>query len=370
MKQRKKAANSTGGINMYGLIVALSVVFVSFLVATKLYNYKAPASLRNSKVVFDPPQFDFGNRQQHELIDNVFHLLNRGENPAFVVGIHTTCSCTLIEENVLGKMIPPHGAISIPVSFDTGLKEGDAAASVTIYWQVGGMDSNSPVYESQASLQGKVFPEFVIEPRTVDFGELKPGEAVTNIVAFYPGNDKNFTISDIRTTSSDFKAALINGGDKSAKYKDSLAQLAITFYAPKVSQSETLNDIVHFTSTSKLVPSGEIPVRGTVMPDIEVIPEMIVLPSSGVLGLSDITIHTHYPSRISHIVVRGLMEPFDSGGGDAFHVDPETYNTAYHWRIPNTIIASAKAIDFELEVRNESGRVEARSASVLVKRLN
>jgi len=268
---------------------------------------------------------------------------------------------------MLKEVIPPGGHLTIPVDYEVGEGTGPLSSLISIY--VAATNAIEHLYEVQAHLKGTALPEFTTEPAMIDFGSLKPGEQSSKTVTFLPQNAKNLRISDPVSRVPEFQACM---QQKKTDSSDAPSTAVITFHAPtNASRQETLSEVVRFKTSSKRVPTASIHVVGKIVPDVEIIPNMVVVPSSGLAegGQTELTVRTSELSRVMHLTrkVRNASLDIQSSNNLA---TADARSKTHHLRIPNALLTQAIGVSVELEVHGGADRIEARSVFVPIKCLS
>lgn len=252
----------------------------------------------------------------------------------------------------------------VPVEFLSGSSEGPVSSVLHAF-----LESEGKRYVAQARLQGQVMAEFTTAPRTLDFGRLKPGQKATQLVRVFRGALKDIRIAEPRVTSGPFEVSLVT--NRAAFSPGEVAEIVVTFAAPITSSSLFFDGMLSFDTSSTRVPSTRIPISVSVIPDVETTPVVIVFPPHEKPGESRITIQTVRSSRL----VRVLLITEDTQQAPQYADTTDNGNEGGRWglrhvvQINNASIIKAKRVDFELEIQNGTGRSEARSASVHIRRL-
>jgi hypothetical protein len=313
-----------------------------------------------------PPAFNFGTVLQSETIRHDFSLFNRSGKLLSVFAVRSDCACTVVHGELLGKTVRPGGILKFPVEYSVGDKKGFVSGNVSLF--VCATNATDHLYEVQAHLEGYVLPEFVVEPDSLDFGTLKPGEQSSKTVTFLPQNARNLEISDPVSTVEAFQVSL-------SRTNPTLSQppwtATITFRAPpSATRRETLSELVRFKTSSQRVPKACLYVVGRVSPDVEIIPDTIILPSSGLCpdAQTELTIRTRQPSRVTRPTTQDLSVPSITEVSNGAPM-PSAWNAIHCLRIPNTLLAQSDGVILELQVHNGADRMEARSVFVPIKRL-
>jgi hypothetical protein len=317
-------------------------------------------------VVVDPPVFDFGTVFQAQTISHSFSLFNRSDLVVCVVGIKTTCSCTAVGDEVVGKIILPGKHLAIPVDYTVGDRKGPLSSFVSIF--VIATNAIKDLYEVQAHMEGTALPEFTVEPDSVDFGSLKPGDQSSKIVTFRAGNAMNLKISDPVSNVQEFQVSM---QQNKSNLSDVPPTAVITFQAPtNATRQETISEVVQFKTSSERVPKASIYVVGRIVPDVEIIPNMIIVPSSGLSegGQVELTIRTGEPSHVLNLTRKYSNTSLDIQSSNNL-TTADAWNKIHHLRIPNALLVQALGVGVELEVHDGADRIEARSVFVPIKSL-
>lgn len=311
-----------------------------------------------SGVGFSSAEYDFGKILQNEQVIHEFCLTNIGPGEVRIQAFHTSCSCTVVlAENLIGYVIAPRSGVIFPVTFDSGTRDGHSESTIEVV-----LEGNGKKYLAQARLVGEVIGEFFVDPPAIDFGALRPGEtSATKHVVLRPREKKRIAVTSIKTHSSGVNASVVQP-----------STVAIKIHSPNTSRRETYSEILHVGTSSVRVPIARVDVRYQVVPDVEITPDVFVIPQGGVTSRKsfNVTIETRYPSKLIRTVcvssngVR-LVQPMDETVPQS-----ESWNTSHFRQIAAGKIEFQKQLDFELEVRNEAGQVEARTASVEIMSLN
>lgn len=346
--------------NLLGILLGGTIVAVLFLVSA---SFRPGRNHRNETqlVSFDPPFIELGPALQDETLTYHLHLVNRSSDAMRILGLRASCNCTFINKDLTNTTIPPHGSISVPVQYRTGSAIGPVAS--TLEALIGSKDSR---FYAQARLEGYIQPDFEFEPHSLNFGTLRPGEEATKTIRFAAGALKHLAISSPRSSQPEFTVTVRGSAAASAAQ---LPKMFITFKAPSNNCSQLLSGFVQADMSSKRVPHLVIPVSAQVIPELEITPDVIILPADAINQESRFTIRTVIPSRIVRVVAAtdlGSHEiPTFAGGTNV----PPAWGLSHVRRVSNAALAGAKQLNFELEVRKGTARVEARSVPVSIKSL-
>ena len=333
------------------------------LLALTLFTMIIFRGLRNEKlrdfqekVAIENSTFDFGTALQNKKVRHQFRLFNESSNEVIIAGLRTTCSCTLTESNLIGSKIAPKSSIFIPAIYDTGNRDGEVSSSIMVL-----VSSKGSRYELEATMHGNIFSDFTIDPSFVDFGVVKPGEIVKRTISFRPKALKSVTIQKPIATNVSFTVSLSS--------ETNFAQVIIEFHAPTIPREQTLSDLLQFPTSSERVPVAKVYVRGKVVPDIEITPDLIIIVPSKAPENLEFSLRTLHPSHLVNITAKA---PNNSNRLE-FATDDTTnaFLLEHSVRLSNIsrTIGSVREIEFELEVQNGTNEVETQFVSVPIKSL-
>jgi hypothetical protein len=301
---------------------------------------------------FDPPSFDFGTILQQETIHHTFKLVNRGTADLRLVGMQADCSCTFLSTNMLGMVIRPNTQLEMPVTLGSESRSGSVVSRITVV-----LRDNTTNYIVQGTLEGIIAPDFVFEPRNVNFGTLYPGDTARRSVLFQPVAVSEFALMKTQVSHGPF---FISVEDKGVSF---------TLNAANVARRESYSYQFRVHTTSERVPEVVIPISGHVVPEVELRPDVLVLPLDTTLPESRFTVQTRDSSRIKS-VARKTAD--GTAHIEAFELDSAAgqWALSHSFRIHNSALEGAVRIDVELELRQEAGRRETRLAFAEIRSLH
>src|SRR2546425_6082409 len=115
-----------------GFVVGLSLVALLFAISrigagnrhTKTSANRNSVVVQKQVVFFDPPAFDFGAVLQQQTIHHLFKLVNNSTNEMRIVGLRSSCSCTVLDDKLVRRSVAPRDSLMIPVEFRSTTYEG------------------------------------------------------------------------------------------------------------------------------------------------------------------------------------------------------------------------------------------------------
>ncbi len=330
------------GVGFLAMLLALAANWQRFAVPKS-----SRAQAESAPVGFDPPTYDYGTVLQATNVSHTFQLINRTTNRLRLVAFKASCDCTVVSTSLLGRILEPNESTPVLVSFQTGSRQGPIISSIEVVLQ-----GEREKYLAMARLSGSIWPDYSFEPRTVDFGEVRPGAVISRVVAFQPVARKEFALIPRQSSEGPFQVAVHP------------KHVAITFHAPKVGHRESFARTLVVETTSRRVPSVTVPVSATVVPEVSVSPSLIVL-SPGMLSLtSRFTLESDRPTRLREVMLDGVEAiPQEETAL------PADWKRSHIVEIKNAWLAGARQIIFQLDVETATGCTEARSLAVQLKRL-
>jgi len=334
------------------------VMLVGVIVLTRPSGRSASGE-SSSPVRFEPPLINLGSLPQAQRVERKFVLRNDGAEPVRITGLHVSCGCTVLPDNVLGQTVAPHTSIRIPVAFHSATQEGPVLARLRLRYE--GVGSNG---EAVGRMTAEVWPEFTLEPRVVDFGDLTPGSSASRLVRFRPDRANELHVFEARSVREGITVELLqpeeSGGGPEA---------LIRYTAPLVARSHFVSTALEFTTSSELLPTVVLPIRARVLPPTEVLPDFLVLPASESTGSSRLTIRTDVPSRISRLEIHTPSEARELSQNDARSRAMAEEDLTHVLEIAWDELTEVSHLRIELLARLSADRIEARSAVVSVERL-
>jgi len=315
-----------------------------------------------TSVAFDPGLFDYGTVRQAEVVQHDFRLVNRSTNGARIVAMQASCSCTLVPEGLLGKVIKPSEKLLFPLTFNTGSRYGSQESWVEV-----ALVSKGARYVARAILRGEIKEDFLIMPSAVDFGMLRPGQRASRSVILRPKAVTKLDVKVVEQAHGPFDVSVREQEGDGSTCRN--CEVSITFQASKCTSRETISDTINLTTSSKRVPVVSIPVSARIAPDIEISPEVVVLPASGLSGESRFTLLTTQRSRVTQVAVKTAEGSNEIEVLGAEEGNLKKWAFSHSFRVANRALVAAQEIDVAVELQQGTDRTEARCVPVQLKRL-
>lgn len=204
----------------------------------------------------------------------------------------------------------------------------------------------------------------------MDFGVLSPGESRTRIVAIRPRACTNFVVQSARVQSarSTHRGFNLSLDGPAGSGANNCWELTVRCEAPATPGRQAMSGLAILETSSLRVPRLQVPLLAQVWPEEGVMPRVLVLPERGASGESRLTVETRRPARVLRLYVdrSAGLEELRAG---AWSRDTPDWGREHVCRVSNEALAGARAIIFELTVRDAADRTEARLARVPISRL-
>lgn len=357
-----KVDKTLGWLTGMGIVVALTCIVV--IVDRKANHRHNESYAPGTPVVlgFDPPSFDFGTVPQAHRVEHTFRLVNRGTNDVSITLVRASCLCTVVATDFVGRDLRADEELLVPVTFDSGQREGSTESSVLFV-----LDYPGGRYQAEATLRGRVDPEFFVERPALDFGILYPGQSATQTTVLRPERLSGAPLTHTQMNFGPFQVLVTHQTD--AREKRTNATITVVFSAPPLRQRELFTSPLRLQTLSQRVPQVEIALKAEVVPEVEITPDLLVLGPNDGSGESRFTVRTRRASRI----IRALTQPPQGPKSVPLNWNDQEdsdWDLTHGFYVLNSALADAAQIDVELEIRHGTGETEARLASAQIKRLN
>jgi len=227
------------------------------------------------KIAFDSQEFDFGRVDSGDSIEHAFTFKNEGQGDLTIKQVRSSCGCTAAL--VSNKTIEPGKSGEINTTFKTKGYQGRVTKTVRVQTD----DPGNP--NITLKISGTIVAEVMMEPRSVNFGNLKSGEEAAREVtlSFAPG--KNISIKDLSSTSAFFKIETqpLDGDEEG---------VVVRITAHKALPIGCNTERITILTSSERMGTLQIPVYAFVQGDIAISPQILSFRKSGTTGLTSRTL--------------------------------------------------------------------------------
>lgn len=359
-KEKNKSASKKEIIIVlaFGFIVLLLLLLLFALPRNKEVKEKVkPQPKSPSQEVHFDYNFFYTEVFQSSVFNHTFKLINDSTNEFIISEIRTGSTNTVIPKGFIGEKIRPYHSIVIPVVFYSDSLNGVHTTFITAV-----LKSGNKIYTSTVNMLMKIIEDFIFNPKAINFGELYPGQSVTQTVKFIPIAMNGIVLPKTNGNLSAFEFFVKNKKENG----EDISELSIIFHSPRTTRSEYFNQNIKITTLSKGIPVAEIPVFAKTVPDVEVIPQTIVFPTSSLIGESRLTVKTRDPSKIFRLV----SKTGDNAKEIQHFISDETneFSTSHILLVTNKDIAGAQKLDIQLQILRNQQKIENGNISTEVKR--
>jgi hypothetical protein len=88
-------------------------------------------SIPRTTILFEEPNFNFGQITQGETVEHIFFFTNTGDNDLKIETVQASCGCTT--PNYTDEVVKPGQKSKISVKFNSAGREGNQSKTVNIY---------------------------------------------------------------------------------------------------------------------------------------------------------------------------------------------------------------------------------------------
>ncbi len=304
-------------------------------------------------VSFEPEELVAGKLLQQETVVRTFRLRNRSDRVMQIVTVQTTCECTMVDTNLVGKPLMPRSELPVSVRFDGSTRSGPMTAMVEVTLR---SDAASHL-TARGYLKVMVIPDFACEPRFLEFGRVRPGESVTQTIRFRPQAFQDLQLPPANASYGPFEMVVHD------------LNVTVTFRAPAIAHRETYFLPLNVHTTSPRVPMVTIPLSAQVVPELEVIPHVLVFANTAPTGASRLKFLADKPFRIIGLLQEGGSSRVTLPLLSATAAPITEWSRSHVLMVTNQTIAKADRLEAELQFSHDADRTETRSVFVCVKRL-
>jgi hypothetical protein len=222
------------------------------------------------------PVYNFGTVFQGTQVKHTFRIENAGPGILTIVGVQTSCGCTVAKPTL--KQVQPGEASEISAVFDTSADRGPAQRIITV-------STDDPNQKQVAlTIKGDVRVKVDANPALVVFDNVKHGVEVSKQVLVTDTlGDKNFKITSVTHSDPNLKVLQLPRTDGKP---GAILDVKLLKTAP----AESFADVVKVGSN---VAPVNIPISGNVIGDLNVSPPQvsfgIVKPRAGAVRFARLT---------------------------------------------------------------------------------
>lgn len=151
---------------------------VIFCMASFAFIQNTSYGAKGPQITFEKRLIDFQQVFRGESLKASFKYENKGNEPLIIEGVHTTCGCTVIEEDSW-EPVPPGKTGELNVLFDTADFKGSTVKTVTV------LTNQKLLPNRTLSIKANIQEEVYANPPILNFGDLFFGKIYEKKVDIY-----------------------------------------------------------------------------------------------------------------------------------------------------------------------------------------
>lgn len=137
----------------------LRAALLALAVFASAAAYAAPA------ITSPAPNFDFGERDNDEVVNHAFVVKNAGDEPLVISDVKSSCGCTVAELET--STLQPGEETHVTANFNLKGRQGHQTKTITVLSN----DPAQPAYRLE--LTGTAIATITVEPGLVNFGRIE-----------------------------------------------------------------------------------------------------------------------------------------------------------------------------------------------------
>jgi hypothetical protein len=215
--------------------------------------------------MFESTEHDFGTVARGAKSEYQFVLSNIYLEDVHILSAHSSCGCTSVR--ILTPSLKTYERGAILATFNTGSFLGQRAATLTVVL-------DKPFYaEVQLHIRGNIRSDVVIEPGSVQIGDVEQGAtAARKVVVSYAGRS-DWKIVDVRGTNTHLSVDMLEG----PRTYEGQVSYELTVHVDNSMPAGYVND--HLMLVTNDTEGTQIPllVEGRILPGITVSPSSLFM---------------------------------------------------------------------------------------------
>jgi hypothetical protein len=236
---------------------------LTMLITTSIFLSHCPvqAAEKGPEISCDTPTWHFGEFDNTKTLEHVFLIKNSGDATLQIVDIRPSCGCTIAE--ISSRTIEPGSQATLKVRLSLAGLKGKILKNISI-------ESTDPVTPKlELFLEGGAISKILIEPPILGFGAIAENSTATRVARLVAVKGMVFHIVNVvpQTPSISARSEAITSG------KEYLIHVSIKGPLPK----GRFDGYVTVVTDSKEMPMINLPISGSILGEVNVVPEEIVL---------------------------------------------------------------------------------------------
>lgn len=244
-------------------------------------------------LVCDKPVYEFGERDNSEVVEHDFIIRNDGDLTLEIKKAKPSCGCTVA--NISLREVPPGESAVITAKLNLKGRDGKQHKTISV-------ESNDPVQPNyKLTLTGTAIASITVSPRSIIVPNIEAGVPRTNIVRVTSRDPEPLTITDIKTGHEKVTATVVPVEGENA------VEIHVVT-AADLPRGSTFGRLTAKTGNPNK-PLINIPFRYTVLGEIAVYPQEITMISQTQAVTRILTLG---PGKIKAFTVEGVDLPDES----------------------------------------------------------
>jgi hypothetical protein len=232
------------------------LMFVHLLSWHVLAETNAPAP----RLLCDEAKFDFGVRDESDVVTHPFVLKNAGDAALQIVKVKSSCGCTVASLST--NTVAPGAEAKVEARFTLRGRRGEQYKLITV-------DSNDPEHPRfLLSLRGTVTTELGMAPAYLNLGAIDDKDPVSRD-AHLVGQTNEAEIVSVETKSTEFKVEVVPDS-QGRKHRIRVTTL------PPLAQGY-IRGTINIKTTHPKRPTLQLSVGGSVAGDVQVVPRSLMI---------------------------------------------------------------------------------------------
>jgi hypothetical protein len=242
------------------------------------------------KLVCEEETFNFGEREDTEVVKHAFVLRNGGDEDLVIESVRVSCGCTVAD--VSSRTLPPGGESALDASVKLQGRRGPQSMRIS----VGSNDPERPL--AVLTMRGTVIVDVGLEPVYLNFGQLGTDSKQSHEVKLL-SRDPTVRIVSVTGDHPSFQAVVSTNASGFAR------SLHVTAQPPF--ERGFLRAEFTVTTTHPTRPTLRLPVSALLPELLHVIPKEIVLKGQHPAGLTRSLLVR--PGLADSVTIRGVAVP-------------------------------------------------------------
>jgi len=245
------------------LVVVIAITATLAVVVVRWQSQRGPVQVR-----FEPAVVEIGDARQGETISREVVVVNRTDQPIKIIGLHSTCHCTALPDDLLGLTIPQSGQREMPLVLKTGNAEGRTSGAATIYYRLG---ASTSVNAASVTIGADVLPDYRIDPPIIDFGTITDNRPVSRGLSFLPAALRDVQATRASSSHPEFEVEIPTPSADS-----SVGTIFVRFVPPAEPTEMQFSGVIKVETTSPRAPVASILARARYESPVRATPSALV----------------------------------------------------------------------------------------------